>query len=348
MKLSKNNTTFYKPSWIDHFTNRIDVIPGPSWAYYSGLGVLLLCIQSATFWIEGALPMCTFLPASIFLSAAIPFIIVILPYFNDKALTAIEIIKPLLTIEEDEYETLAYQLQNLPALKSILASVLLIIFVFLMELIGGGTYYFEDLLGYPLSLFLSRSVYLVCWWFFGVFIYHTIHQLRLISLIYSKHTRIDLFRMNPLYGFSGLAALTAGSLIMLPYGFLLINPEVQLADPAVLIIYLSVSFIALITFLWPQLGIHQLQKNEQAYLIDEINQRYKATMSELHRRVDTDKFDDAATLVSTLGALNDERKTINGISTWPWQPETIRWFFTAMILPLLMWVAQYFLGQWLG
>ena len=81
------------------------------------------------------------------------------------------------------------------------------------------------------------------------------------------------------------------------------------------------------------------------HLLDEIKQRYKATMGEVHKRVDMEKFDEAGTLGGSLNALSHELSTIKEISTWPWQPETFKWLFTAMVLPLLMWLAQYFLGR---
>jgi hypothetical protein len=343
--MSKNTTPFYNPSWIDRFINWIKGLPGPSWGYYVGLGVILLAVQTAVFWGEGAIPVGTFLPVHIFLTAAVSFIIAILSYFDDLARISFETIKPELTIDDDKFQKLEYQLTNLPMFPSIMASILALIFLFTTEMIGGGPYHVEALIGYPISSNISRAAYLLSWWFFGVFIYHTIHQLGLINQIYISHTMIDLFRMKPLYGFSNLAAITAGSLIMLPYGFLYINPDVQLSDPVVLLSYLFISIIALITFLMPQLGIHRLQKAEQEYLLGEINQRYKATMGEFHKCVDAEIFDQATTLVSVLDALTNQRKTIKGISTWPWQPETFRWLFTAMVLPLLMWIAQHFLGQ---
>ena len=70
-------------------------------------------------------------------------------------------------------------------------------------------------------------------------------------------------------------------------------------------------------------------------------------MEQVHECVDTKNFADTSNIITTMNALSSERDTINKISTWPWQPETIRWLFTAMVLPLLMWVAQYFLGKWL-
>jgi hypothetical protein len=104
----------------------------------------------------------------------------------------------------------------------------------------------------------------------------------------------------------------------------------------------------MITFLLPQLGIHRLQREEKERLIGEINQRYKTSMTEMHKRVDEGKYDSVSEIIVTQNALTSERKIIRGISTWPWQPETLRWLFTAMVLPLILWIIQNFLGQWLG
>jgi hypothetical protein len=346
--MSENNNIFYNPSYINHLSNWVEGLSGTTWIYYFGLGAFLLALQSATAWLEGVIPVGVFLPIHIFLAAAITFIIAVTSFFDRQARSALETIKPSLTIDEVKYKELEYQLTNIPALKSILSSALTLIIVIFIEIFTGEVFQIEALRGNPISIYLFRVTYLTCWWFFGVFIYHTIHQLGLIHQIYTNYTLIDLFRMHPLYGFSNLAALTAGSLIMLPYGFLYINPVIKLTNPVVLTIYLVISIIAAVTFLLPQLGIHRLQNAEKKYLLDEINQRYKTTMEEVHKCVDSRNFDDTSNIISTQNALGAERNTINKISTWPWQPETFRWLFTAMVLPLLIWIAQYFLGLWLS
>jgi hypothetical protein len=343
--MQKDGATQYNQSWIDWISDKVSSFPGTTWIYYFGLGVILIAIPTGVSWGEGAVDVGAFLPVHIFLAAAITFILAVIPYFDNRAISALETIKPLLKIENLQYQNLRYQFSNLPAIRSILASILTLTLVFITEFISGVPYQIEALEGFPLSTVALRVVYLVCWWLFGAFIYHTIHQLRLINHIYTRHTEIDLFRMNPLYGFSNLTALTAGSLLMLPYGFLFIHPEMKLTDPIVLSIYLVISSIATITFLLPQLGIHRLQRMEQNHLLDEINQRYKSTMQQIHTLIDGQKYDEASALRIILGTLEEEKTVVKSFSTWPWQPETLRWLFTALVLPLLIWLAQYFLGQ---
>jgi hypothetical protein len=343
--MAKNKTAPYSPSWLNYLTKRIEQLPGPSWKYYSGFGLILLVFETTVLWIEKAAPLGTFLRIHIFLAIAIPFIARIISYFDERAKSSLETIKPALIINDDKYQELEYQLINLPAFPSILASILALIYVFTTESIGGGAYQVPDLVGYPFSANLSRAIYLICWCFFGVFIYHTIHHLGLINQIYTHYTKVNLFHMKPLYGFSNLTALTAGSLIIPPYGFLIVSSEVQLSDPIVLGFYLIISFIAITTFLLPQLGIHNVQNQEKDLLLDKAKKRYEAIVAELHQNVDDHNYEGMANLNLALSNIEMELKTIKQTPTWPWQPETVRWLFTALILPLLMWAAQHFLGQ---
>ena len=342
----KNTAGLYKLSWIDHLTSRIRKLPGSIWQYYFGLGLLLLLGQALVLWVESGEVIANLHPVQIFLSGAIPYILAIISYFDDRALSALETIKSALKVDESHVNRLAFQLSNLPALSSVLASILALALVFVTEQMSGGAYKIEPLAGYPISAGVARGVYLICWWCFGTLCYHTIRQFRIINHIYTNDTKIDLYRRQPLYGFSNLTALKAVSLIILPLGFLFLNRVDILNDPIVLSIYLVISLIAVLSFLLPQLGMHRLQNEEKDRLLDEASKRYEITLSLLHNYVDKGNYDDVMNLSMAIGSLEQEIKRIEKMPTWPWEPETFRWLITAMVLPLLVWVAQYFLGQW--
>jgi hypothetical protein len=173
-------------------------------------------------------------------------------------------------------------------------------------------------------------------------------QLSTINQIFTQYTEINLYSMKPLHGFSHLTALTAGSLGLLPYGFWFANPEVSFSDVFVLGMYVTLTLIALITFILPQLGIHRLQQKERDRLLDRASTQYRSLMEKLHADLALNDFDAISKLSSSINLVEKEIGTLKSISTWPWQPETPRWLFTALILPLLMWLAQYFLGKYLS
>ena len=182
------------------------------------------------------------------------------------------------------------------------------------------------------------------------FVYHTVHQLRLINHIYTERTHVNLFRMAPLYALSNLAALTAGSLTVIPYGFLWVNQAILdwTKDPLILSFYLVITFFAVATFVWPQMGIHRLQVAEKERLMYEANQRLQATITELHQRIDSGKLEGIMSVNMAIASLETERKVVGGISTWPWEPEVLRLLITALAMPLGLWLIQFVLQRVLG
>jgi hypothetical protein len=330
----------YAPSWIDYFTTWVDRLPGSVWLYYIGLALLLVLIPSVILWAEGSLPIGSFLPSLVFLNAGIAFFLALFRYFDERASAALLTLRPILDANDEEQLELHYRLTNLPALPTLVASFAVLIFVFASEAIG-DVYRLDILDRSPVSAGVLRLAYLLSWWVFGAFLYRTFHQLRMINLIFTHHTHVNLFRMKPLHAFGNLSALTAVCVAAIPYGFILISPGVSLSDPNVLLATVPIFLFALGVFLWPQLGIHSLQIAEKGQRIDQANQRLEAVIEELHRRVDGDELDKIGELQTTIATLDMELGSLRRIPTWPWEPETLRWLIGALVLPLGLWLVQY-------
>jgi hypothetical protein len=329
----------YSPSWIDRFNGWVERRRGPTWAYYSALAAVLFLPQVIALLVEGALASGAAAQMG-FLSCVIAFILGLFHYLDDSANVALTTLRPALDTAEEKYSEMEYRLTTLPAFPTLLAGLVALGIVWLTEAIS-GPYRLQALAPFRMSYALLRTMYLLCWWVFGGFVYHTVHQLMLINHIYTKHTRINLFRMTPLHAFSSLTAFTAGSLVVIPFSWVAINPDVPLAHPAVLIMVLAIQVVAVAAFIWPQLGIHRLQSAEKSRLLDETSRRFEAAVQELHRRVDSGQLEGMSDLNMALAGLELERNTTKQIPTWPWQPETVRWLATALVLPLALWLIQF-------
>ena len=336
----KNMEQAYTPSWIDRLTAWVEHLPGPSWSYYLGLSIILLLVQSVILWVEGAIPIGTFNPAQVFISGVLAFFLVLFYYLDEQAATAVEILRPALTIGEERYQEMGFRLTTLPSWPTLFASLTMLAIALLSELIN-ETYYPETLIPFPISAMLFRILYLIGWFLFGAFMYHTIHQLRLINYIYTKYTKVNLFRMKPLYAFSNLSALTAGSLAVIIYGFLIVNPNVDRSDPAILIWVFVFLSTALVTFIWPQLGMHRLQDAEQERCLDEAYLRLQATITDLHQQLDDGNLERMEDLNFAISSLEVEINTLKRIRTWPWEPETLQILITALAFPLGLWIIQF-------
>jgi hypothetical protein len=242
-------------------------------------------------------------------------------------------------VNDEEYPRLFYELTTLPSRQTLLASLATLLFVFLTEAIG-EPYSLKELGAFPISANVLRFVYLLSWCVFGAFLYHTIHQLRVIHTIYTSYTQIDLLHIKPLYAFSKIAALSAGSVAVLGYGWLLANPWIDTRDPIVFITMVLLTLLAIVTFIWPQLGIHSLQVDEKERLIDEVILRLESLISEFHQGVDDHDFSGIADLNTAMAGLESELSRLRRIPTWPWEPEVIRVLVTALALPLGLWLVQ--------
>ncbi len=346
---SKHETKFqaYSPSWINGINAWVSRLPGTSWIYYLGLGLVLFLIPSIVYWVEGVLPVGTFLPVQVFIAGVIGFFLGMFHYLDGRAGASLANMLPALKVSEEEYQELQYRLTNLPAGLTLIASLVTLAIIFLTELMA-EPYRVELLDVSPVSANLFRVIYILGWWVMGAFLYHAVHQLRLIHRIYTQYTRVNLFRMRPMYAFSKLSALTAGSLAMVLYGWMAVAPNVSLADPITFIFTVIILLITVVIFLWPQLGIHNLQVAEKERLLEEANQRFEAIIGELHRRLDAGELDQMNDLSATMTNLELELNSLKRIHTWPWQPETVRWLVTALVLPLGLWLIQFVLQRVLG
>ena len=170
----------------------------------------------------------------------------------------------------------------------------------------------------------------------------------MINRIYTRHTRVDLLRAKPLYAFSRIAALTAGSVAILGYGWLLANPWIDRSDPLVFFPISVLILAAIGTFVWPQQGIHRLQVAEKERLLVEANLRLESMISELHHQIDNQELTDMTDINMAMASLEIELNTLRKTPTWPWEPEVIQVLITALALPLGLWLIQLILERMIG
>jgi len=80
-------------------------------------------------------------------------------------------------------------------------------------------------------------------------------------------------------------------------------------------------------------------------LLHEGSARFKALSIELHRRIETNDLKDVGQINAAMAGLETERIAIKRISTWPWQPETLRTLVTTILAPIGIWLLQYILSK---
>lgn len=71
-------------------------------------------------------------------------------------------------------------------------------------------------------------------------------------------------------------------------------------------------------------------------------------MKQLYQRVDAADLQDADAMNKTISSLITTRELIAKIPTWPWQPETSALFFSALSLPVIVFLIQMLLKNLFG
>ncbi len=339
----------YAPSWVNHFTAWVDRLPVPSWSFYLVVVLVLSLLLVIVPWVEGAFPVGTVFPVQLFMPVMITLLLAMLHYLDNRASSALMTLRPALKASKEEASRLHYELTTLPARPTLLASLATVILILLLGVIGGRESSIEVFVPWPVSGNLVYFVYLIGFWNFGAFAYHTIHQLGVINRIYTRYTHIDLFRLRPLYAFSSITALTAVMLALAAYGWNALNPEgLQDLNLVTIGILFLITALALAAFVWPLLGIHRLLAEEKGRLLDECALRLEAAIAELHERMDSGELEGIDRLNLAMSSLEIEQQALDRIPTWPWQPETPRLLVTALALPLGLWLLQYVLQLLLG
>ena len=334
----------YKPSWIDHFTKLIETMPVPAWGFYAALGLFLILVQILFLWLEGGLHAQELLPVILFNGLAIPFLLAVIQLLDNQALSAVDSMQPMLDLTVDEIEQYKYRLSTMPFLRPLLAGAGLTAAVILIEQVSAPLVRYAVLEELPVFTVVYYLIDKSSAFLFGVVIYHTIRQLRLVDSINSNHVQIKLFHLGPLQSFSRLTASTSLALVVFIYVWIVLNPEL-LTDPLLFAIVVVFTILAVSIFVWPLWGIHRLMEIEKVSALHEIDLQFEAVFNKLNQHISDEDYDTIDRLNRTIASLEIQYQRINAIPTWPWKSETARLVLTAIALPIMLMIIQYFVLQ---
>jgi uncharacterized membrane protein YidH (DUF202 family) len=346
--LSPSATTRpYPPSWIDRLTARVERLPMPPWAFYLAVGLVLSLVYLPVLLslggsASGGFPLYAAVLYSLLTGMTCAYLPAMVHYLDTWAAGALARFRPVLTVDDTGYERLRYQLTTLPARPALVASLLGVLYTvadILTPIFTAGD-------GATIELSPLTAVFLV---FFNVLIYvlaavvvyHTLHQLRMVNDIYTRHTRINIFQQGPLYALSGLTARTAVGLGIPTYLWFQANSLTTMGNSASDVIQtIFLGIIVVVAFVWPLLGAHRLLEREKQRLLDEAARCVEDAIANLNNHVTTGDLATAKELKEALEGLVIEQGVIDRLRTWPWRTETVRGIGVAFLLPVFIWVVQ--------
>lgn len=337
----------YPASWVDRVVEGIRGLPIPSWLFYLLVcgGLLLLVIVGS--WLDGSAPFGTLaLPVLYLISPVYPVgMLAAIHYADDTARRSFEAFRPALGLPPSEASRLEYELTTLPARPAWLLGAAGAAFMLLVAYLGDVGDRFRAA---PLVVSLVLALGIPGFAFTAALLYHTVRQLRLVSHIHEIATAINLLHLAPLYAFSRLSAQSGLVFLIVAYFDFALNPETFRNAALLWLNAVGFPLAAAACFLLPLMGMHRRLVQEKRRLERDVNRRLQASMRELYRRVDEMDLKDADAVNKTIGSLTMTRDLIKKIPTWPWQPGTFTLFFSALALPVVVFVIQTFLQSLLG
>jgi hypothetical protein len=336
----------YPPSWLDRLTERASRIRGPVLLVYAAAALLAMALFALNDWLHTGRGPGSMYSFHFILAIGPIYTIALLHLLDERAARALERMRILLNCDDARYAGLRYRLTTLPADKTLLSS--------LAGAAVGATAVALERLALPQAFrsfvwtsgqhYFIEAWLVLTWFVFGALFYHTYHQLRLIGHIYTEHTRIDLDQVQPLFHFSRVSALTAVGLLLLPYGWYATVPGL-ITDAAGIAFGVLFPAFALLSFLWPLVGAHNLLVDAKDRALAENSAILQRMRVVLYGRASGGELGDASALNDALTALRAERQAILTSPTWPWQPGTPRGVVAALLLPVAVWLIQWVIEQ---
>lgn len=340
----------YTKSWVDALQDAIERLPWAPWLTYLAAFLLLAGLETGLKWSTGTYPVGTFHPWHVVGAGTGVYAFALVHYLDLVSGRALDTFRGVMRATDAEAEAVRRRLTTMPAWPAALASiggiglgVIQRVLVSSHNLPGigyatsGPVYVFEY--GLMVSVFLG----------IGILFYHSIRQLGLIDYLYRECALVRLFDPAPLYAFSRVTARTALGTVFAAYAWLVTYPRSTAGESTSVfaVVLIGLALLAMTTFALPLWGAHQrleaekLRRKAQAHQhVDEVLARQRAHFAD----------DDHTGLqggAHAMASLTAEIGLLEKASTWPWETGAFRGFLTAIMLPLLVWLAEQLIGRWL-
>lgn len=335
----------YGPSVLNRLFTAVEQLPGGGWWVYPLLFLGLVAYHHATLWIIGSVPVGSPSLAGVSALAFGPFALGAAHLFTRIGGRSMAAFKPASGLSDTDYAGRRYELLTLPtgrlwlpflvgaifAIGSILSAPPAAIAAYggsgLAALLVFGP---AALLGYGMS---------------GVSVYFSLRILQHVDRLHREATAIDLFDTGPIYAFSGLTVRLGIAYVFAGYYALFVNGAFQVGNSlSVASIAISIA-LGVACFVVPLWGIHGRLAAAKAVLVRGASMRDQALEAELFRRVDAGNLAGVKEVADALSGIRATSDRIAKLPTWPWPPQVLRGFISAILLPVAVFLITRYVGS---
>ena len=322
---------------VSRFLAWTDSLPGHGWWVFPALAVLLFGWAHAVLWATGRLPLGVVEPTITVGVVYGPFLLAILAAANFVSKRSLVAFWPATGWPDADRPAWEAAFADTPGpwgWVSLLIGLPLAIGSFLSaptSFFGEGSDRLVLLVAYLPALVLGYSMAPAAF-------VHTVRQLRLVARIHREATAIDPFDRGPVYAFSRLTVMTGLGYVLVGYYSLTVNGAFAAGNLLAVAALAASLVVGIGTFVVPLWGIHERLVDEKALLMRGVEARVGRIGVEMYRRIDAGEFDGSKVMSDALGGVTTLRDRIQRLPTWPWPPQLLRGFVSALLLPLVIYV----------
>lgn len=322
-------------SWQTRVLDKIRASNIPRQIAYLSFFVIALLLMHLAPWWEGKLPWGYFDVYQLNPLVWFLYIFFSIDYFLNYAGAEIEKFRLVVDLSEQEMEGLREKFTTLPPVPGIVATVLGLLFSILAFKITYPWDYAQAGITRIVTTFVSTFLMSFAFYLF----YLLYRQDMLVSGLYSRVNQINIFKLEPIYTFSGITSRIGFFSIAAGVLAYLTNVVFSPVEPAIRnFIFFGLIFfgLAIASFFLPSWGMHTRLKDEKTKAKNENDERIYSVFLALHEHVDGRLSVKPYELKDQLSSLLTFREEIAKISTWPWDTATLRGFLSALLLPIIL------------
>jgi hypothetical protein len=337
----------FRPGYLTRFLTWVGTLPGDGWWFFAAIYTALVAWGHGVLWMTGRLQPGSLEPSFLTLGIYGPYSLAALALGTRIALQSLATFWPATGWPDADRAGWAFEFRHTPAAYTIPASLLGLAFA-LGALLGLP----ESVLG-PESGRLSAYVAYAPTVLFGYGLMvivgvQVFRWLWLVARIHREAEAIDPFDRAPVFAFSRLTVAVGLSYVAAAYYSLTVTAAFQAGNLASLIAIVVVTFSGIVAFVAPLWGIHGHLVQLKAARVRDVERRIDLVAAELFRRIEAGAFDSVKEVTDTLPGVTALRDRVAHLPTWPWPPQLLRGFVSALLLPVVLYVLTRAIGSQLG
>ncbi len=338
----------YAPSALNQLFAAVERLPGGGWWVYPMSFLALLVYHHAALWITGSVPLGSLSLAGVAPLAFGPYALGVSHLFMRFAGRSIAAFRPASGLSDGDYASRRYEFVTLPTgrlwVPFLVGTIVAVGSVLSAPAAAMAAYGAAG----STALLVFGPAAIFGYGMSAVAVAFSVRILRQVDRLHREATAIDLFDTGPIYAFSGLTVRLGLAYVFAGYYALFVNSAFQAGNSLSLASIVISIAIGIACFVLPLWGIHGRLVAAKAVLVRGANQRDKALEAELFQRVDAGNLAGVTEVTDALSGIRGISDRIDKLPTWPWPPEVLRGFVSALLLPVVIFLITSYVGSQLN